>query len=109
MLYFCANMRYVPKGLEFFAKVTGCKKGSKLFALGFRTGDIVQCVMLDEQNDTPEVLFKTRTGEIKIRPGGDENYSSLVEYAGQIHGLNFIEAEDSRKAQEILRTGIPMR
>lgn len=54
---FDANMRCLPKGLQFFCSVNWCND-TILAKYGVKNGDIIRCKMLDESDHKPRVSMK---------------------------------------------------
>jgi hypothetical protein len=90
---FDANLRYLPLGREFFAKVHYCEKDSYLHTLGVRTNDIVRGEMLSEEDKNPIVTLKLLSGDVNIDNDIDAWW---IVYEGNIDGTGFIN-ESSRK------------
>jgi len=91
---FDANMRQLPKGKMFFAKVHYCTN-TTLFDVGVRGGDIIKCEMLSNSNENPNVKFYF--GNATFETTHDAEFEGcLVVYEGNIDGTGFID-EKSRK------------
>ena len=98
---FDANMRHLPKGYKFFAKVHSCMKDCELFDRGVRRGDIILSEMLDHETDKPNVLFHLKTGDFTCKPDFRKMKYWIV-YEGCVDGSGFIDEESKRIAMKML-------
>lgn len=98
---FDANMRHLPKGMMFFAKIESIKLDCELFNLGARRNDIIKCEMLDECHDDPRVRFFISSKEHVFEHRNHWRQFWAV-YAGQIDGGDFINDEDRAKAMAVM-------
>jgi hypothetical protein len=98
---FDANMSYLPKGAEFFAKVYHCKKGSTLHNLGVRGSDIVRCTMLTDDIENPNVAVKLGSGDHELFAGGELEDEWLV-FEGMQDGQGFLDEASKKFAMAML-------
>ncbi len=94
---FDANMRYLPKGLEFFAEAWGINKKGKLHELGYRSGDLILCKMMSKGHLNPAIMVNC----VQIT-NNEEFYDTTLIYAGCASGTGFIDDELKFKALKIL-------
>lgn len=73
---FDANMRHLPKGLDFICEVWGIKEGTTLYKEGVRKGMLICCEMLDEDDENPKVSFDLNGKEIVV----DSHSEGLFSY-----------------------------
>jgi hypothetical protein len=100
---FDANMRYLPEGFKFFARVNSCKVGCKAHRLGVRYKDIIPCTMLEETHKNPCVRFHLPHGSLDIRGWGEEGgFDFGAEYEGNLTLGGFISEDSRSTASEIL-------
>ena len=97
---FDANMRYLPKGLEFFAEAWSIDKGGKLHELGYRSGDLILCKMMSKGHMNPAIMVDS----VQIT-NNEGFYDTTLIYTGRVDGTGFIEDELKFKALKILNTG----
>jgi hypothetical protein len=100
MKMFDANMRHLPKGHLFFAKVHYCSDCT-LYEVGMRSGDIIRCEMLSEGDDNPEVKFYFGNGTFTTHSDIEYEESWLV-YEGNLDGTGFIDKSSKKKVQSII-------
>lgn len=81
---FDANMRHLPKGLEFFAEAWSIAEGSKLSKLGYKSGDLIHCKMLSKGNKNPAILVENQqvTNE-------EDFYDTTLVFMGCLDGTSF--------------------
>lgn len=92
---FDANMRWLPIGTEFWAKVHSYSTEGALYREGIRSGDLVQCTMLSKEHNNPQVMFHLKNGN-SVVIASDDNDCEWVIYEGNKDGSGFI-CEISRK------------
>ena len=99
---FDANMTHLPNGKEFFGKIhyLSANKDDALTKLGYKTGDLVQCVMLGEDNKNPKVKIVMAVGESTMTPNTTED--CWIVYEGDWDGSGFIDDDSKEKAAKIL-------
>lgn len=98
---FDANMRHLPAGHEFFAKVWECGKDTKLYSLGVRQGDILRCDMI-EDDPLSGVIFHI-DGDTYIQGPDDDFYDIWLVYEGNTDGTGFLSDECRDEAMAELR------
>lgn len=98
---FDANLRGLPKGREFFAKVHWCEEGCSLYQVGMRKGDLFRCKMLSDCEEDPEVVFYFGNGVFETSDSKSGKNSFLI-YEGNIDGTGFIDEESRVKAMKML-------
>jgi hypothetical protein len=97
---FDANIRHLPKGKIFFAKVHYCL-GTKLYDVGVRVGDIIKCEMLSNSTENPSVKFYL--GNSTFETTHDAEFEGcLVVYEGNIDGTGFIDEKSKKIAMSQL-------
>ena len=97
---FDANMRYLPYGHDFFAKVSGITKDHPLHKLKIR-GRIILCKMLSGCHENPTVRFYNGEDFIDITDGQSGRGSWIV-YEGNKDGTGFINEESKRQAEQLI-------
>ncbi len=95
-----ANMRCLPKGLQFFTKVHYCTS-SILEEWGAKGGDILRCKMLDDSEHEPRFSIKVG-GKVRILKSMEDFYEMSLVYEGCVDGSGFIDAESKRIAMSML-------
>ena len=96
---FDANMRYLPKGLKFFAKVWGVSQSLK--DLGVKVDDILMCHMLNDGHDNPCVDI-TIKGRIISLDSDTDFYDNWLVYEGCQDGTGFIDKESKQIAMKLI-------
>lgn len=102
---FDANMRYLPKGKRFFAKVHSCGEGSKWYEFGIRRDDILICHMLNSGNDRPLVDVIVNGKTVTISDKFNSKAFCWMVYEGCLNGNGFINDESKRIAMGMLSNG----
>lgn len=100
---FDANMRSLEKGKWFFSHIYGLEKNSPLYGTGVNVDDIVISRMLDENDDTPRVSFRTPSGYVVIQHD-DEMLHTHACFEGYLDLNGFINIASKNKAEQVLRT-----
>lgn len=101
---FDANMRYLPKGTKFFAKVYSVDEESHLYDKGLRNNDLVYCEMLSENGNIAEaVVMMDIYGEMHEVREEDSFEDSWLVYAGKADGTDFINLRDKNTAMALMR------
>lgn len=99
---FDANMRYIPKGRVFFAKVHWIDKGIGFDLFDVKEGDILKCEMLNDDNENARVKFIFDKGSFEISNDCDDNDGFIV-YEGNIDGTGFIDKKSKRIAMNMIK------
>ncbi len=99
---FDANMRYLPKGMYFFAKVWDVNEKSALWNLGVRPGDLVKCKMRDVSHRNPRVKFFLPFGTITIRSNDGGCCAHWLVFEGRMDGYSFISESSFKTAKEMM-------
>ena len=94
---FDANMRYLPKGLEFFAEAWSIDKKGKLHELGYKDGDLILCKMMSKGHINPAIMVDG----IQIT-NNEGFYDTTLIYTGCADGTGFIDDKLKFKALKIL-------
>ncbi|QAY02184.1 hypothetical protein VspSw1_116 [Vibrio phage VspSw_1] len=97
---FDANLRALPNGHRFFAKVVSGFKGYDVTG-ELHQDNIVECVMLDNSEDNCEILL--------VKPGLSLRETSmemeyLLVYEGDYDGTGFIDEDSVIIANQIIRS-----
>lgn len=99
---FDANMRYIPKGVRFFAEVHSVKGNGNAYNLGLRRGDVVMCHMLNNSHKNPCVDI-TINGTVTTLSSCGTGLGTWIVYAGNIDGKSdFIRSSVKDKANKVL-------
>ena len=98
---FDANMRGLEKGIWFFSHVYGLEKDSPLYGTGVNKDDIVISRMLDDNDETPRVSFRTPSGDVVIQHD-DEMLHTHACFEGYLDLTGFINNTSKSKAEQIL-------
>ena len=94
---FDANMRYLPKGLEFFAEAWSIDKEGKLHELGYKDGDLILCKMMSKGHINPAIMVDG------IQVTNNEGfYDTTLIYTGCADGSGFIDDTVRNKALQVL-------
>ena len=96
---FDANMRHLPKGHKFFAKMWGVS--DKIKSMGVNVDDLVICHMLNDGNDNPCVDMMINKGLFTISSDKDF-YDNWFVYEGNLDGTGFICEKSKSKAMKML-------
>jgi len=96
---FDANMRYLPKGLKFFAKAHGVS--DSINRMGVNIGDLILCRMLNKGNDNP-IVDMLINGKLFSVSSDKDFYDNLFVYEGCFDGSGFIDKHSKNKAMNIL-------
>lgn len=103
---FDANMKHLPKGLEFFAEVWDCEEDSVLYNEGIRVGDILLCTMLSIGSENPRIIVHLDHGNIRIRNLDTYDVDGMADtwlvYSGRKDLTNFIDFHCREKAARLL-------
>lgn len=87
---FDANMRYLPKDMEFFAEIRWLREDHPLFDLS-KTSKVVLCTMLSKGNKDPSVSFHLPDNSVVTITYRESGRRSWIVYAGQATGKDFLE------------------
>ena len=90
---FDANMRYLPKGRQFFARVMYADEGSP-----FHPRSLLMCEMLDEGNEDPEIVLL----ETGVQIFCSECEESFVVFEGNLDLTSFISKASLAEATQML-------
>lgn len=101
---FDANLRGLPVGMKFFAKVLGCQVGCYLYRHGVRDNDLIQCQMLQSDYEGADM------GDVQIS-FVDQNFTfwepetegALLIYEGLVDGTGFIDDDSMAMAMDSLK------
>ncbi|AFK66706.1 hypothetical protein COPG_00110 [Colwellia phage 9A] len=98
---FDANMSHLPKGFRFFAEVWSGERG-QLKNHGLKSGDMVQCHMLNEDSKNPcvDLLIDGKLLTVQNYKKGGSYHDRLV-YSGDLDGGGFIEEDRYYQAKPI--------
>lgn len=104
---FDANLRYLPKGYEFFAEVGCLKDKSPLAKAGIKHGDVILCTMLSIGHDNPRIKVHLPHGQsIRVRhwDEGDEDelLDTFLVFSGNKEFGSFICDKEKAKAKAYL-------
>lgn len=94
---FDANLRHLPKGTWFFAKVYNAK-GRVLSAFGLQPDDIVVAHMLSDDHENPSITIYHKGKHITVDDQID-SYKSMLVYEGNFDLTGFIKDESLEKAK----------
>lgn len=86
---FDANMRYLPKGMEFFAEIRWLREDHPLTDL-FKGSKIVLCTMLSKESKDPSVTFHLPDNSTVTLAYKECGRKSWIVYAGQAAGKDFL-------------------
>lgn len=91
---FDANMRHLPEGFQFFARVNSCNPHCEAYSLGVRDRDVVLCTMLEKTDKNPLVRFHLPTGTFEARGwavGSTPTFSAEYEGNRDLSGFIFLD------------------
>ena len=94
---FDANLRWLPRGMEFFAKVHYVEDND----LGLVNDQLIFCKMLEESEENPRVEMFLPTGNIITRCE-DLHYTWIV-YEGAADGTGFIDEASKWECMDYLK------
>lgn len=98
---FDANMRYLPKGYKFFASLDNPYNFARAYDV--TPVKFVECEMLDDCKDKPNVLFKFKEKEVIINARNRfEGKFLWAVYEGTVKGTDFINEEVRTERMKIL-------
>jgi hypothetical protein len=105
---FDANLRHLPKGTVFFALAHLCIKGSYLHKKRVRTGYVILCEMLTDDNENPSIEITIGKKKYQLHSKDDDIEGWLV-YEGLLDGEGFMEDEIKEKAMKVLKSLPPQQ
>lgn len=102
---FDANMRYLPKGKEFFAEFRGVSDDHPFKKYSERH-NVILCQMLSDEHENPTVRFFA-DGECFDLSDEDCGLKTWMAYAGCKDGRGFINNKIKNEAMKILGAEAP--
>lgn len=90
-------MRWLPKGLEFFAEAWSIDENGKLADLGYKSGDLIPCKMMSKGHMNPAILVDG----VQIT-NNEGFYDTTLIYTGRFDGSGFIDEALKAKALVII-------
>ena len=97
---FDANMRYLPKGRWFFAKVQGAS--DSMASKGVKANDLILCHMLNSGNEKPCVDMILNGKPFTISDDTDF-YDNWFVFEGNFDLTGFIDKESKEIAGQIIK------
>lgn len=100
---FDANMRYLPKGKKFFAKITylDMEEQAQLYKKGYKSGDILVCEMLTDCHKEPYVRVTEKEGSFILKDS-DSEWDWII-YEGNQDGTGFLNGWEKMIAMDKLK------
>lgn len=98
---FDANMRCLPVGHQFFAKVHHCNLGCGLYKKGIRDNQLLLCRKITDCEESPDVIAIINDEEITINYK-DDFFDCLLVYEGNADGSGFINDHSRLRAAQII-------
>ena len=99
---FDANMRHLPKGKRFFAKICGLKEGHPVRYIGINS-NLVLCEMLSDEHENPTVRFYGSKCNVDVSDS-ESGIGSWLAYEGNEDLTGFICNESKAMAEGILNS-----